>query len=210
MIAALKKDQESHSAEYVQERFLAMLPLIRQQATIAFRRCRPEAKEELVQEVIANCYRTWCRLVEQGKDSEGYATPLANFAIRQVHDGRRIGGSERELDILSRQAQRRHGFAVEPIHRQGAQRGVWDELLVEDRKAGPAETAAARLDFYEWLKQLSKRNRQIAKALSVGETTSAVSEKFALTAGRVSQLRVWLRSHWELFQGERQLVACVG
>ena len=68
-------------------------------------------------------------------------------------------------------------------------------MLVEDRRAGPAETAAARLDLTAWLGTLSKRNRLIAKALSMGETTGDVARRYALSPGRVSQLRVWLREH---------------
>ena len=59
------------------------------------------------------------------------------------------------------------------------------------------------------MRTLSKRNRQIARALSVGETTGDVARRYALSPGRVSQLRVWLRKHWEQFQGEAQLVGCV-
>ena len=79
-------------------------------------------------------------------------------------------------------------------------------MLVEDRKAGPAETAIARLDLSAWMCTLSKRNRRIAKALSLGETTNAVARQFGLSAGRVSQLRVWLREHWERFLGDSPLV----
>ena len=43
----------------------------------------------------------------------------------------------------------------------------------------------------------------------MGETTSDVARRYALSLGRVSQLRVWLRKHWEQFQGESQLVGCV-
>ena len=60
-----------------------------------------------------------------------------------------------------------------------------------------------------WLRTLTKRNRQIARALSLGETTCDVAKRFGLSAGRVSQLRGWLRVHWESFQGGRQLVGYV-
>ena len=80
---------------------------------------------------------------------------------------------------------------------------------MEDRRAGPAEVAAARLDLAAWYRTLSKRNRKIASALSMGETTRDVARRYALSPGRVSQLRVWLRKHWEQFQGETQCVGCV-
>ena len=105
-------------------------------------------------------------------------------------------------------ASKLHGFTVERFDQRDQQTGIWNEQLVEDRRAGRPQTAAARLDLAAWLRTLSKRNRQIARALSVGETTGDVAQRFGLTAGRVSQLRVWLREHWEQFQGGRQLVGC--
>jgi transposase-like protein len=186
-----------------------MLPQIRQQALTAFRNQRFEVREELVQEVIANSYRAWVLLVRRGKESVAYPTPLAQFAIRQVRDGRRVGGRLNSQDIMSPGASRLHGFTVERFDQKDQQTGVWYEQLVEDRRAGPAAIAAARLDLTAWSRTLSKRNRQIAKALAQGETTCDVAKRFGLTAGRVSQLRMWLREHWERFQGDRQLVGCV-
>ena len=77
------------------------------------------------------------------------------------------------------------------------------EILVEDRHAGPADTARVRLDFAAWLKSLPYRVRRIAKVLANGETTTAAAEKFELSAGRVSQIRGELRQAWQRFQGEQ-------
>jgi hypothetical protein len=209
MVALVKSNSVVDAREPQHDRFLAMLPQIRRQASAAFRGQRSEAREELIQEVVANSYRAWVLLVRRGRESVVYPTPLAQFAIRQVRDGRRVGGRLNGQDILSPAASRLHGFTVQRFDQKDRQSGIWNEQLVEDRRAGPAQTAAARLDLAAWLRTLSKRNRQIAKALSVGETTAAVAQKFGLSAGRVSQLRVWLCQHWEQFQGGRQLVGCV-
>jgi hypothetical protein len=209
MVALVKSNSVVDTQKSQQARFLEMLPQIRRQASIAFRNQRFEIREELIQEVIANCYRAWVRLVRRGRELVVYPTPLAQYAIKQVRGGRRVGGRLNLQDILSPQARRHYGITIERIDRRNPQDGVWNEQLVEDRRAGPAETAAARLDLSAWLRTLSKRNRQIAKALSLGETTCDVAKQFGLTAGRVSQLRDWLREHWERFQGEKQLVGCV-
>ena len=133
-------------------------------------------------------------------------TPLAQFAIRQVRDGRRVGGRQWHriycLPAPAESTASRSSGSINGISRQS----IWNEQLVEDRRAGPAETAASRLDLTAWLRTLSKRNRQIAKAMSLGETTNDVARQFGLSAGRVSQLRAWLREHWERFQGDKQLV----
>ena len=76
------------------EQFLKMLPLIRHQARLAFRRLRSEHKEEMVAEAIANAYCRFSRLVRAGKTDLAYATPLANYAIRQVIAGKAAVFSE--------------------------------------------------------------------------------------------------------------------
>ncbi len=62
-------------------------------------------------------------------------------------------------------------------------------ILVEDKRATPADLAASRIDFPAWLKTLSQRDRRIALKLSQGESTSRVARQFRLSVGRVSQLR---------------------
>ena len=88
------KAQENH-------RFLEMLPRIRRQASVAFRRMRPDHKDELIQEVVANAYCAFVRLVDRGKADVAYATPLAKFAIWQVTAGRQVGTKPNLRDVLS-------------------------------------------------------------------------------------------------------------
>ena len=180
MIALLKNGLTDERKELVHERFLAMLPRIRRQALVAFRN-RVRSAQELAAEVVANAFCAYIQLVRRGKHDLAYPTPLAKFAIRQVRDGRRVGGRQNAQDILSPCASRLHGFTVERFDQRDPQTGSWNEQLVEDRRAGPAQTAAARLDLAAWLRTLSKRNRKIAKALSVGETTSDVAKQFGLS-----------------------------
>jgi hypothetical protein len=71
--------------------FLELLPKIRRQARVAFRGFGSEARDEMAQEVVANAYRAFVQLVRRGRADLAYATPLAQFAIRQVRCGRRIG-----------------------------------------------------------------------------------------------------------------------
>jgi hypothetical protein len=209
MVALVQSNSVVDTQKSQHDRFLAMLPQIRRQASIAFRNQRFELREELIQEVVANCYRAWVLLVRRGKEAVVYPTPLAQYAIRQVRGGRRVGGRLNFHDILSPQARRHYGITIERIDRRDPQNGVWNELLVEDQKAGPAETAAARLDLTAWLGTLTKRNCGIAKSLALGETTNAVAKQFGLSAGRVSQLRVWLQAQWEQFQGGPKIASCL-
>jgi hypothetical protein len=204
MIAPIRNGGNGRKTELVQNQFLKMLPQIRRQAELAVRAWRAEAREELVAEVIANAYRAWVGLVDQGREQIARPSPLAQFALRQVRAGRRVGCQLNVQDLLSAHARRVQGFTVERLERFDVHSGGWQQILVEDRRAGPAETAAARLDVAAWLRTLTTRNRRIAKRLAWGDTTGAVARQFGLSAGRVSQLRRWLRSHWEQFQAGRE------
>ena len=85
--------------------------------------------------------------------------------------------------------------------------GTWQDIVVEDRRVGPAEIAACRIDFASWLKLLPRRLRKIALTLASGETTSAAAKRFAVSAARISQLRRLLKQSWDGFQGEPLVAA---
>jgi hypothetical protein len=192
----------SHEAK-----FIALLPAIRRQARLAFRGEPAERRGELVAEVIANCWVAFRRLVERGREHLAYPTPLAQFAIRQVRSGRRVGGRLNVRDVLSDYCQRHQGLRVERLDRCDARDSEWREIVVEDRRATPADTAAARIDIADWLATLPRRERRIAQTLALGESTSAAAAKFQITATRVSQLRGELRQAWERFSEANQPVA---
>ena len=200
MIAALRPDTGHEESRFDPDQFLILVPAIRRQAKFAFQRRGAEAQEELVQEVTANAYRAWVRLMNNGRSEVVFPTPLAQFAIRQVRTGRRVGCRSNINDVLSLHACRIHRVKVSRLMQREAGTDVCYQLLVEDRHAGPAETAAARIDVAQWLNTLPRRYRQMDQALALGNTTGAVARQFGLSAGRVSQLRGWFRKQWERFQ----------
>jgi len=183
-------------------KFLALLPAIREQACFAFRTEKPERRQELIAEVVANCWVAFVRLVERGLLEVVYPTPLAQYAIKQVRDGRRVGASLNVLDVGSEYAQQAKHFTVERLDRYDAEEDEWREVLLEDRKAGPAETAAARIDIADWFDSLPRKKRRIAATLATGETTKLAARKFGVSAGRISQTRRELQQAWQDFQGE--------
>ena len=189
-------------AQALHDRFLTMLPQIRAQARVAFGGKSPERREELIAEVFANCWVAFVRLMERGLGDVVYPTPLAQYAIRQVRSGRKVGGSLNVNDVSSGYAQKSKGFSMESLDQYSQRKKQWKESLVEDRRTGPAETAASRIDVGEWLRSLPKRSRVIAEALALGETTKKAARKHGVSAGRISQLRRELKGNWEAFQGE--------
>jgi hypothetical protein len=143
-----------------------MMPTIYDQVRFAFRHELPERRQEMIAEAIANCWVSFVKLVERNLQDVIYATPLAQFAIRHVLSGRRVGGTLNKNDITSGYAQRMKQITVERLTRYNKRKCLWLEMLVEDRKAGPADTAAARIDFGDWLRTLGGRRRRIAETLA--------------------------------------------
>jgi hypothetical protein len=201
MIARVKRPKSQCKAPARHAMFLAMLPAIRRSAQVAFRKLPPELRHDLIEEVVANSYVAFARLVERGHADRALPSPLARFAITQIRVGRRVGSRLRIGDAMSNYAQFRKQFSVERLDHFSDEDGCWKEVLVEDRRATPADVAATRLDFTEWLRRLTARLRKIALALAAGETTSAAAKMFGVTPARISQIRDLLRRSWEAFQG---------
>ena len=201
MIATIKPQASNNTNSTNHAAFLTMLPIIRRAAQIAFRKIRPELRQDLIEEVVANSFVAYARLVERGQADRAFPSPLARFAIAQVRVGRRVGNHLRVRDVLSHYAQYQNGFQVERLDHFDDEEDCWQEIVVEDKRATPADIAICRIDFSEWLRQLTVRLRKIALALAAGETTKAVAKQFGLSPARISQLREWLKKSWEAFQG---------
>ena len=186
--------------------FLNLLPAIRHHTLRCFRHLDRAARDEAVQECIANATVAYARLAALGKESIAYASPLANYAVKQFRDGRRVTG-QNGRDVLSEFCQKHKGVVVQRLDHFDAQDEAWQELVVEDRHATPADVAATKIDFQAWLRTLPSRERRLALKLAAGETTGGVAKLFQITAGRVSQLRRELFERWQAFQGEAGLAA---
>jgi len=184
-------------------RFERILPRIRLMALRAFGDHDYELRHELTAEVVARAYVAFLRLARQGKAHTRYAVPLAMFSIRQVKSGRRMGSKLNIKDVSSEHAGINKGITLARLDRYNRRKAVWKEIVVEDKKSGPAEIAAMRIDFDAWLGTLDRREQRIAKTLAAGETTNATARKFGTSPSRISQMRSQLKHAWEIFQGER-------
>ena len=183
-------------------RFLAMLPAIEAHARIAFRGLAPEAREDAVQEAIANAMVAFVRLVQLQKVDVAYPTVLARYAVAQIQDGRRVCNRLNIGDGLSPYAQKQKGIYVERLDRFDRDDDQWIEAVVEDSRTPVPDQVAFRCDFPAWLDRLPRRNRRIAEALSLGHTTGDVAKRFRVSPGRISQLRREMHKSWYEFHGE--------
>lgn len=179
--------------------FLKLLPAIRADVRFAFRRMTADAHEEATQEAVSNAYAAFSRLVDQGRAEVAAASPLARFAVAQVRAGRMIGTRYNVRDVLSPACRQRKRVVVERLDQRNDDRGGWKQALVEDRTCTPAELAASRIDFAEWLDSLPARRREIAQRLASGESTCDVAREFHLSPARISQIRNELRTSWDQF-----------
>jgi len=178
------------------------LPQIVQHAKFAFCHLRGDARQDAIQETVANALVAFVALVHRGKMSLAYPTVLAKYATAQIKDGRRVGSSLNVREVLSPYAQKYKGFKVERIDFYHEDEQKWSQAILEDRTAGPADTARVRLDFGAWLESLKRRDRKIALKLAEGEKTSIVARRFRISAGRISQLRYELAESWKRFVGD--------
>ena len=92
---------EKQQSAIWQERFVALLPVILNYVAPVFRKLKPEAKAEAVQEAVANACVAYARLFERGRESLAFATVLARYAVSQVRAGRQVGGRLNIRDVSS-------------------------------------------------------------------------------------------------------------
>ena len=181
------------------EAFGAMLPAIERVAAYGFRRSPHHRRQELISDAVAHAYVTFMQLVNRGKIALAYPTILAGYAIRRIRDGRQVGCRRNSRDVLSHFAQRRRGFAVQPLHEQ-RKCGKWVDLFVEDHRSNPADLAALKLDFTAWLRRLDPRSRAIALDLAAGNAPIEAAQRFGVSPARITQVRRRLQANWNDFQ----------
>ena len=160
-----------------------------------------ERREELVAEAIATALVAFVHLVELGKADLAYPSVLAQYAVAQVRAGRRTATRANSRDVCSRACQAKNGFTVEQLDNRNGN-PVWQDALADNSRTPVPDAVAFRLDFPEWLRSMPARDRRIVEALSTGRTTNEVSRRFAVTPGRVSQLRREFCESWRTFHGE--------
>ena len=200
--------------------FLALSPVVERHARVVFRGLDPEAREEAVAEAVAAAFEAHVALKARDRNPAAFPAMLATYSVLRVKDGRRVGGRSSSREVLSRKAQQRRGFRVEPLPAPAAtageglyaraqgrrKQGALEECLRDHRKAPVPDQVAFRIDFIVFLGALTERDRRMALALAEGHLAKHVADQFGLTAGRVTQLRQQWQRQWLVFQGEMELL----
>lgn len=188
-----------------QEQFTASLPAVEHAARYAFRRRRRQDREEALAEARAAAWSAWAGLLRKGKDPVAVGvTGIAANAVRNVHQGRRIGNRTRGRGAMDVQHPRvRRGLGLRVISFEelaGPAVGSWRDWLVADHRVGPADEACFKLDFADWLTGLPERKRRVAELLAEGHGGVVVARLVGIAQSRVCQLRGELAGSWEAFQ----------
>jgi len=214
VMSALPVTVVHQSLSELQAAFLSMRPRILTHARIYFRDipCR-EHRADCEAEVVALCWKWFCRLAQRGKDAERFVSTLATYAARAVRSGRRLCGQLKPNDVLSETAQKKRGFRVEALPMStrkslenvygiaGSQRrvDVLEERLTDNMQTPVPDQAAFRCDFPVWLGTWSERYRRIIQDMARDERTSNLARRYNLSRGRISQLRRQFHDDWQRF-----------
>jgi hypothetical protein len=205
------------SLDHLHAAFLALVPRIETHAGIVFRGVHcPDTRADLVSETIALAWKWFVGLAARNKDATRFASTLACLAARAVKCGRRLAGQEKAKDVMSPAAQRRHGFTVERLplstrialedlysDPQGQRHlDAYEERLVDNTQTPVADAAAFRVDFPEWIKRQTERDRRIIDDMSRDERTRDLAHKYGVSPGRVAQWRQKFQHDWQRFHGE--------
>lgn len=183
-----------------QSGFIQILPQIEKLLQHAFCYFQEQRRDECIQDGIVHCLLAHKRLFEQGRANSVTPGNLAWYAVLQVKSGREAGCRLNGREPLSRYAQLRQRIAVVSLSPRHSDEAEWVNVIVEDLRSSVADQVAARLDIRAWLATLPRRMRQIAKDLALGSSTSEVAQRYAVSAGRISQLRRELEASWAKFQ----------
>ena len=197
-----------------QEQFTATLKAVEDAARFAFRRYRRQDREEAVAEARAAAWSAWTGLLRRGKDPLAVGvTGIANNAVRNVRQGRRIGNrtcGRGAMDIQHPRVHRALGLRVVSFaDLAGPQIGSWRDWLAEDNRVTPADEAIFFLDYQAWLAGLPEKKRRVAELLAVGHEGFVVARLVGIAQSRVTQLRHELEASWRAFQGGATPVATV-
>jgi hypothetical protein len=188
--------------------FEASLPRIDACLRYHFRSWPSGRRHEAIDDARSVAWVAWDGLVRRGKDPVAVGvTAIATNAARVLRKARAVAasraGGRGGVDVHHPRATGPTGLRVVSFEElSGSAPGDWQACLASDRRYGPADEAAFRIDFSAWLAVLPPRKRRAAELLAAGEGTGEVARQLGVTPGAVSQAREWLSRSWKTFQGE--------
>jgi DNA-directed RNA polymerase specialized sigma24 family protein len=168
--------------------FTVRLPELQRITKSAFRHLDGDRQEEAVQNTIALAWKQYRALVIKGRtDAEQMLTSILYYSIQQTKCGRTIQSCPVSSDTLEKR--RRGETTVEDI----------DVHDLMGRTTPVLEAVSFRVDVPRFFDTLTDRQRETARLLASGFTTSEVAESMDVTPGAVSQFRTRFKMLYEDF-----------
>jgi hypothetical protein len=159
-----------------------------------------------VQQTIATAYGLFASLCRRGKPALVYATPLAQFAIKKVRAGRRIGSRGNSRDITSPRGAVMKGFRIERLDRFDHRTGEWREALVgtgrRARQTPPQRESigllgyALCLDVSARLPQSSRLGKRLELSQDDSDSVQAGSASYESGFGKIGSGFTVRRRRW--------------
>jgi hypothetical protein len=189
-MSALTSTVDSPSLDRLNAAFLTVLPRIEIYARCRFRHLRcSHQRDDSVAEVVAIALSGFRSLAARGRDGTPFALRLADFAVRDVANGRRLCGWDRADALAAARRRNEDGAVAQPF----------PEDLPDTRLTPVPDQAAFRCDFAAWLGTLRDRDRHVAEELSAGAGPREVGHLFGISKARVGQLRQAFHRSWLRF-----------
>jgi hypothetical protein len=148
-------------------------------------RLKGDDLDDVLQELSCLAFDLYRALVEKGKTI--YYSPLIRYAILRYRDGRRFAGSN-STDVLADRTQL--------VGRSMVKRG--DTLhFTLDRKTNVAQSVGFKIDFADWYRKQSAKDRSIILALAMGHSPSDVARQHKQSPAAVTYRRRYYESSWK-------------
>jgi len=188
--------------EAIKARFEEHYPRIHRIATLQHRALYGDQREDAVADTIAWAWWSYRNMALKGGDPDSVIGPIVRYSAKRVRGGQLIAGKPRVNDVMSRLSRQDGGHFVAAL--PGSEKEeVASEILdaLEDRGAGPAEEAACRVDYADWLATLSDKQRALAQDLASGLSASQIAERRGVSGAAVRDMRQTLARAWDEREG---------
>lgn len=175
----------------IQTHFAQQLAALQRFARFHFRGYPPEARQEMIANVVALAWKFFHSLYRKGRaDEPGILNSCLRYAIKQVHCGRKVEGKNRSKDILDYRRSRK--VRIDGCDLDG----------FVGRSTPVVDAVSFRVDVPDFLATLDDRQQRMAVDLATGMTTGEAAEKYGLSAGRISQFRKEFKQLFDEFFAE--------
>jgi len=125
---------------------------------------------------------------------------LATYAAKAVKCGRRVYGQMKAQDVLNEQAQQRHHFYVGKLPDFSTlSENPLAEALIDNTRTEVPEQVCFRIDFPNWLRTRTERDRRVINDMAMGQRTSDLASKYGISPARNSQLRREFHDDWQRY-----------